>query len=79
MPVDYTPCCFSGLLWLIAVVVVGQYLHRHAPAYEAEREDRSKPSPRTVFWTIIAAILLAIPAFALAWLFELLQEWVRGG
>ena len=67
MPVDYTPCCFTVLLWLAAVLLVGRYLHQHAPAYEAEREDPSKPSPRTIFWTIIIAILLAIPAFGLLW------------
>lgn len=62
------PCFFPGLLWLVAVYLVDQYIHRHAPAYEARRDDPSKPSPRTVFWTMIAAILLAIPAFALFWL-----------
>ena len=68
MPVSYFPCFFPGLLWLVAVYLVGRYIHRHAPAYEADRENPSKPSPRTVFWTMVAAFLLAIPAFGLVWL-----------
>ena len=68
MPVSYFPYFFHGLLWLVAVYLVGRYIHRHAPAYEADRENPSQPSPRTVFWTMVAAFLLAIPAFGLVWL-----------
>jgi heme/copper-type cytochrome/quinol oxidase subunit 2 len=74
MPVDFSPICLAIVLWGVSLVFVYRWLHRRESLQQNRPAEQAGPNVVTIAHTLIAAIVLAVPAFLIAWLIE----WLLG-